>query len=64
MLDKLGLGQYKDTFRNEAINGTIFIDLDEEIIENELKVKSKIHRIKIMRLVTGKQSVTDLLRTE
>ena len=64
MLDKLGLGQYKDTFRNEAINGTIFIDLDEEIIENELKVKSKIHRIKIMRLVTGKQSVTDLLRNE
>lgn len=62
VLDSLGLGQYKDNFQKEEINGCLLIDLDEDILEKELNVKSKIHRIRIMRLVTGKQSVIGLLK--
>lgn len=60
VLDKIKLSQYKENFEREGINGCLFLDLDEDILENELDVKSKIHRIRILRLVTGKQSVNEL----
>ena len=43
----------------EQINGDVFLSLNDEILEHELGVKSKIHRIKIMRIVMGKQSLVE-----
>lgn len=56
LLDSLGLGQYKDGFSREQIDGALMVDLDDEILEYELMVQSKLHRLKLMRVINGKQS--------
>lgn len=59
MLDFFGLGQYKEKFLREQINGELFLMLTDEILEKEIEMKLKIHRIKVMRIVNGKQSLAD-----
>ena len=51
LLDKHNLSQYKKKFEDEMIDGSLFVELDEGILEHDLGVKSKLHRIRIMRLV-------------
>ena len=60
LLSKLGLDKYKESFRRERIDGSILIELDDEILEKELGVDSKIKRIKLLRVLNGCQAVTAL----
>ena len=46
------LPQYKEAFSKEWVDGEIFKDLDEEALQ-ELGVASKVHRIKLMKVITG-----------
>ena len=61
MLDKLGLSRYKDVFEAEQITGSLFVELDNELLEEELGITAKIHRIKLLRVINGKQSLTELM---
>ena len=60
LLDVLGMGQYKAMFDKEKITGSLLLDLDESILEQELGMVSKIHRLKIMRLLDGRQALADI----
>lgn len=51
------LGVYKDSFTKEQITGEILSDLNAEDLRDELGVSSKIHRMKLMKIITGKPSL-------
>ena len=55
MLDNLKLSQYKEKFEEEQINGSLLLDLDDEILKDELGMTSKLHRLKIVRVIEGRQ---------
>ena len=39
------------TFIEDEITGSLLSELDEKILETELGVKSRIHRIKLMQII-------------
>ena len=55
----MGLSEYKEHFIKEGITGSLLSDFDEEILETELNIKSRIHRIKLMRVMDGRQSIDE-----
>ena len=57
LLDALNLSQYKEMFKSEAIDGSLFLELDKEILHDDLRVTSKLHQIKIMQIVEGTKPV-------
>ena len=56
MLEAMKLGQYKEGFLAEEISGEILVECDEEVLQHELGMSSKIHRIKLMKVITGQHS--------
>ena len=55
------LPQYKEAFQREQIDGEVLIELDEQILESDLQISSKIHRIRLMKLISGNYSADDIL---
>ena len=64
LLDALNLTQYEDAFRKEQITGEILAELNEEILQNELGMGLKIHRIKLMKIVSGRHSAISVINGE
>ena len=60
LLDKIGLIEYQDTFIELRVTGGLLSEFDEEILEKELNIKSRINRIKLMRIIQGRQSIDEL----
>ena len=49
----------------ESITGEVLAECDEEdILEYELGVKTKLHRIKFMKLIAGCYPVASIMRGE
>ena len=59
----MGLSQYKEQFIKEGITGSLLSELDEEILETELNVKSQLHRLKLMRIIQAHQSIDELFNS-
>ena len=57
----MNLGQYKETIARECVDGEILSELDEQSLENELGISSKIHRIRLMQIITGSRSAKNFL---
>lgn len=57
----MNLGQYKAKFANEMITGELLIELGQEDLERELEVKSKIHRLRLMKIIDGHHSARNIL---
>ena len=57
----MNFGQYKETIARECVDGEILSELDEKSLENDLGISSKIHRIRLMQIVTGSRSAKDFL---
>lgn len=51
LLDHLNLPQYKDYFRREMVDGEILSEIDEVVLEQELGMTSKIHRLRLMKYI-------------
>ena len=64
LLNALKLTQYKDIFINEEITGEILAELNEADLQNELGITSKIHRVKLMKVISGRHSALNVLRGE
>ena len=56
LLSSAGMSQYRESFTREGVTGDILLECDEHILEQELGVSSRIHRIKLMKIITGKHS--------
>lgn len=60
-MDCLKLSAYSEAFRKENVTGNLLLDLDDHTLEQDLGVKSRLHRIHILRLITGKSSAKNIL---
>ena len=58
----MGLPQYQESVRHEHVTGEILSELDEASLENELGVKSKIHRVRLMKIILGRHSAASVLK--
>ena len=56
LLDKMKLSQYKQRFMEEMVSGGLLIECDEDALKNDLQVTSRLHRVKFMLLINGKES--------
>ena len=54
LLDLMSLKLYQDNFKREQVNGEILSECDDEVLTNDLGVSSKLHRIKLMKIISGK----------
>ena len=54
LLESMGLQQYKEVFEKEQINGEVLIELDEDILKEELGVSSRVHRIRLMKVINNR----------
>ena len=64
LLEMMGLTQYQGSVQHEHVTGEILAELDEDSLENELGVKSKIHRVRLMKIITGRHSAASVLKGE
>ena len=62
MLDKMNLSQYKEVFQYEQIDGDTLADCDEAVLLDDLRVQNKLHRARLMKIITGKNSVKTVLK--
>ena len=60
MLDILGLSEYETIFRKEKISGSLLKEIDEEILEKDLGITSQLHRMKLVSIIEGEQSLDEL----
>lgn len=59
----MDLPQYVSTFAKEKIDGALFLELDDIVLEIELGVSSILHRKRIMHVVRGSQHVLDIMQS-
>ena len=64
LLDAMKLGEYKPRFETEQISGDLMLELDDSILEQELGVKTRIHRIKLMKVISGTYPVGNYLKQD
>ena len=61
LFEAMNLGKYKETVARECIDGEILSELDERSLESDLGISSKIHRIRLMQIITGSRSAKTFL---
>ena len=58
-LDDLGMDVYKDVFEEEGVNGLDVLKMSDKALEEDLEVKSPLHRLKIKTLLKRRLLNTD-----
>lgn len=64
MLEALNLSQYQAKFDEEQVGGDILSHCDDATLENELGVNMKIHRLKLLQVISGERSARALLEDQ
>lgn len=57
MLEDIGLGDYVPLFAKELIDGSILVDIDDKVLEEELAIHSPTDRQKLLKLTTGEETM-------
>ena len=57
----MGLGQYQQKIVEEQISGEILLECDDSVLQEEIGITSKIHRIRLMKIIHGQHSAETLL---
>lgn len=50
--------------RKESIEGSILVELNEDVLQKELGIRKHIHRIKLMKIIDGSVPVTHYIKLE
>ena len=53
--------KYQDRFSQEGIDGAILMDVEEQTLQSELGVTSKLDRVKLMKIIRGERSAKSVL---
>ena len=53
-----------DQVTQENIAGDILVELTEDVLELELGIAKKIHRLKLLKVINGSKPVTQYLKVE
>lgn len=54
------LTQYKQGFLEENIDGEILAECDDTLLEQELHIQNKLHRHRLMKVITGRHSAQNI----
>ena len=57
----MGLQQYHQVFRDQQINGDLLSECDEDILKSELQVSSRLHRMRLLKLILGQYSIQEIM---
>ena len=57
----MGLKRYIPTFSQEQINGDILSTCDDALLNEDLKITSRLHRMRLLRVIEGAYSVHDIM---
>ena len=63
LLKAMDLEQYCDAFYREKVSGEILTELDDKVLCEELGVNSKLHRVRLLKIMAGAHSARLLLIT-
>ena len=61
LLEAMGLDQYVDTFVKERVDGSLMLALDDSMLCTDLKVDVGLHRIRILKVISGIHSAKHIL---
>ena len=61
MLDAMRLSKYQTAFSEFAVDGDVIVQLDDNTLDTELGVTSRIHRIRLMRIIDGRKSAKEFI---
>ncbi|KAL5506262.1 hypothetical protein EMCRGX_G007873 [Ephydatia muelleri] len=61
LLECMSLAQYQEAFQKEQINGELLSDCDETMLQNDLGIASKLHRMRLIKVITGRHSAKSIL---
>ena len=53
--------QYKDNFTQYGVDGEVLADCDDEILQKELHISSRLHRLKLSKVITGQHCAASIL---
>ncbi len=49
----MGMKQYQDKFKREQVDGEILAECDETVLTNDLGVTSRLHRMRLLKIISG-----------
>ena len=58
----MNLSQYKDKFWAECMTGGLLLTCTDDMLEKDLGVTSKLHRIRLGKLISGEDSALSILK--
>ena len=61
LLDAMELSQYKDAFMKESVSGELLLECDSDLLRVELGVATRLHRMRLMKVIEGKHSAAALI---
>lgn len=61
LLAAMNLHQYQATFRSEVVDGEILSECDDGVLENELGITSRLHRLRLLKIISGETSLAQFL---
>lgn len=64
LLKAMGLHQYVGAFENERVDGNLMLALDNSMLSTDLKVDVELHRIRLLKVISGKHSAKHILEGE
>ena len=64
LLKVMNLSQYQAKFAREGIAGDILIELGDQDLEKDLGMKSKVHRVRLLKIIEGQHSARKILEGE
>jgi len=57
----MDMRKYQKKFARESVDGAILSECDESTLLQELEVTSKLHRIKLLKVISGHYSALHIL---
>ena len=61
LLDAMKMGRYRSAFIRESMTGDVLVKYDEQVLQQELGVSKKLHRIRLLQIISGEKSAESLL---
>lgn len=62
LLHAMGIARYADIFFREQVNGELLLQLDEKVLQEELGMDVRIHRLRLLKVISGHQSAVNILK--
>lgn len=61
LLESLGLGVYKEQFEKEKVDGQLLCKCSDQVLKEDLKMESQLHRLKLLSFISGEANVRHLV---